>query len=59
MFDWEHGIALQAVPYIQASSPAEGMSHVISRVMAGTWVIISSYSGDGHLKLHFVQRSQD
>ena len=36
-----------------------GMSHGISRVTAGTWVIISSYSGDGHLKLQFVQQSQD
>ena len=39
--------------------PLRGMSHVISRVEAGTWGIFSSYSGDGHSKLHFVQRSQD
>ena len=32
---------------------------MISRVAAGTWGIFSSYSGDGHSKLHFVQRSQD
>ena len=49
MFDWEYGIALHAVQ----------MSHGISRVAAGTLGIISSYSGDGHSKLHFVQRSQD
>ena len=36
-----------------------GMSHGISRVVAGTWGIFSTYSGDGHSKLHFVQRSQD
>ena len=36
-----------------------GMSHGISRVAAGTWDIFSSYSGNGHSKLHFVQRSQD
>ena len=30
-----------------------------SRVAAGTWSIFSSYSGDGHLKVEFVQRSQD
>ena len=36
-----------------------GMSHGISRVTAGTWGIFSSYSGDGHSKLHFVQRSPD
>ena len=35
--------------------PPRGMSHGISRVAAGTWGIFSSYSGDGLLKLHFVQ----
>ena len=35
------------------------MSHGISRAAAGTWGIFSSYSRDGHSKLHFVQRSQD
>ena len=38
---------------------ARGMCHGISRVVAGTRGIFSSYSGDGHSKLHFVQRSQD
>ena len=42
-------------PYL----PARGMCHGISRVAAGTWDIFSSYSRDGHSKLHFVQRSQD
>ena len=37
---------------------ARGKSHVFSWVAAGTWCIISSYGGDGHLKLGFVQRSQ-
>ena len=32
--------------------PAIGMCHGISRVAAGTWGIFSSYSGDGHSKLH-------
>ena len=59
MFDWEHGIALHPMQGIRALTPGEGMSHGISRVAAGTWGIFSSYSGDGHLKLHFVQRSQD
>ena len=36
-----------------------GKSHEFSRVAAGTWCIFSSYSGDGLLKLGFVQRSQD
>ena len=38
---------------------ARGMCHGISRGAAGTWGIFASYSGDGHSKLHFVQRSQD
>ena len=36
-----------------------GMSHEFSRVAAGTWCIFSSYGGDGHLKLRFVQRRQE
>ena len=44
---------------IEPHFPARGMSHMISRVAAGTWGIIVRYSGDGHSKLHFVQRSQD
>ena len=35
------------------------MSHKISRVAARTRGIYASFSGDGHSKLHFVQRSQD
>ena len=38
---------------------ARGKSHEFSRVVAGTWGIFSSYGWDGHLKLRFVQRSQD
>ena len=38
---------------------AWGMFHLISRVAMGTWGIFSCYSGDGHSKLHFVQRSKD
>ena len=44
---------------IKPHLPASGMCHGISRVAAGTWGIFSSYSGDGHSKLHLVQRSQD
>ena len=43
---------------IESHLPARGMSHGIFRVAAGTWDIFSSYSGDGHSKLHFDQRSQ-
>ena len=38
---------------------ARRMCHGISRVAAGTWGIFSSYNGDGHSKLHFVQGSHD
>ena len=38
---------------------ARGKSHENSRVAAGTWYIFTSYGADGHLKLGFVQRSQD
>ena len=34
---------------------AGGKSHGFSRVAAGTWVIFSSYTGDVHSKLEFVQ----
>ena len=34
-------------------------SHEFSQVAAGAWCIFSSYGGDGHLKLGFVQGSQD
>ena len=35
------------------------MSHGFSLAEAGTWGIFSSYGGDVHSKLEFVQRSQD
>ena len=44
---------------IEPHFPARGISDTISRVAAGTWGIFASYSGDGHPKLHFVQRGQD
>ena len=44
---------------VKALLPARAMCHGISRVAAGMWGIFSSYSLDGHSKLHFVQRSQD
>ena len=36
-----------------------GKSHGFSRVEAGTSCIFSSYGGDVHSNLEFVQRSQD
>ena len=59
VYDWEYGTALHAIQGNQASFPSEGMSHTISQVEAGTWGIFVSYSGDGHSKLHFVERSED
>ena len=38
---------------------ARAKSHEISHVAEGTWCIFSSYGADGHLKLGFVQQSQD
>ena len=56
MFDWEHGLALHPLQGTRASSPAEGD---VSWDFLSCGRTVSSYSGDGHLKLHFVQRSQD
>ena len=44
---------------IEPHFPARLMPHTFSRVAARTWVIYGSYSGDGHSKLHIVQRSKD
>ena len=44
---------------IKPHFPERCMCHGIYRVTAGTWGMFSSYSGDGHSKLHFVQQSQD
>ena len=41
-------------PYLSLRGKAHGFSHVV----AGTWGIFSSYGGDGHSKLVFVQRGQ-
>ena len=38
---------------------ARGQSHCFSQGAFGTWVIFSSYSGDGHSKLVFVQGCQE
>ena len=59
MFDLENGIALYTMQGIWAHLLPRGMSHGISGVGAGTWGLFGSNSGDGHSKLHFIQRSQD
>ena len=38
---------------------ARAKSHEFSRVAVGTWCTFCNYGGDGHLKLGFVQPSQD
>ena len=55
VFDWENAIALDTMQGNWASSRGEGKSHGFTRVAAGTWGIFSSYGGDVHLKLEFVQ----
>ena len=59
VFNWENDISLHECMEIKPHLPARGMCYWISRVEAETWGIFSSYSGDGHSKLHFVQQSQD
>ena len=58
MFDWENAIALHAMQGNLASFRGEGKSHGFSRVVAGTWSILSSSGRNVHSKLEFVQRSQ-
>ena len=55
MFDWENASALHAMQGIGPHLVARGKSHGFSRVAAGTWGILSSYGGDVHSKLEFVQ----
>ena len=55
MFDWENAIALDTMQGNRAHLQGRGKSHGFSRVAAGTWGIFSSYGGDVHLKLEFVQ----
>ena len=59
VFDWEHGTPQDEMQGIVPHLAAKGKSPEFSRVAAVTWCIFSSYGGDGHLKLGFVQRSQD
>ena len=59
VFDWEHRIALHSMQQIRASSSAEGDVSCDFSSCCRTWGIFSSYSGDGHSKFHFVQRSLD
>ena len=55
MFDWEHGFALHPMQGILASPHAEGDVLWDFSSCGRILGIFSSYSGDGHSKLHFVQ----
>ena len=55
MFDWENAIALTQCREIGPHLATRGKSDGFSRVAAGTWVLHSSYGGDVHSKLEFVQ----
>ena len=59
IFDWENGIALHAIQGNRASFPSEGDVSYDFSSCSKHLGIYTSYSGDGHSKLHFVQRSQD
>ena len=58
-FDWENGIALHAMQGNRSSLSIEGDVSYDFSSCRRTWDIFASYSGDGHSKLHFVQRSQE
>ena len=55
MFDWEHRIAMPAMHGNLPHLAPRGKYHVFSQVAVGTCGIFSSYSGDGHSKLVFIQ----
>ena len=55
VFDRENAISLTQCRGIGPHFAERGKSHEFSRVAAGTWGIFSSYSGDVHCKLEFVQ----
>ena len=57
MFDWEHGISLHTMQGIWASSPAEGCLMVFLELQEPGYIL--ELQGDGHSKLHLVQRSQE
>ena len=56
MFDGEHGIAVHQCWGIGPHLTARVKSHGFSHVAVGTWGIYSSYGGDGHSKVMFLQR---
>ena len=59
MFDWEHGIAWHAIQGNWASSHGKGEVSWVFSSCGWNMGIFSSYGGDGHSKLEFVQRRKD
>ena len=55
VFDWDHGIALHAMHGNRALSLGECEVSWFFLTCGGNWVIFSSYVGEGHSKLVFVQ----
>ena len=55
MFNWEHGIALHKMQENRASSLGKGEVSWVFSSCSGNLGYISSYLGDGHSKLVFVQ----
>ena len=54
-FDCENPLLWTQCRGIGPHFVARGKYHGLSRVAAGTWGIFSSYGGDVHSKLEFVQ----
>ena len=59
MFNWEYDIAMHEMRGNQASSTSEGYVSWDFSSCGRNVGINSSYSGDDHSKLHFVQRIED
>ena len=59
MFYWVNAIALHAMQGNRASSRGRGEVSWVFWSCGRQVVYILEYGGDGHLKLGFVQRSQD
>ena len=55
VFDSEIAVGLDKMQWNRASSRGERKVSWVSRVATGTWGIFSSYGGDVHSKLEFVQ----
>ena len=55
VFDWENAIALDTMQRNRASSRGERKVSWVFSSYGRNWGIFSSYSGDVHSKLEFVQ----